>query len=190
LKIKWYSKQGLLTLFLMCAFLPHVWTFIMAFNDASMLIYRMRGVWGAIGVLSYGLLFSFVESLFVFLITSLLGLLISSRWDESRRIVLLGWLVTVTLLWVILSQSYYAWHMHVPVRIVRFVAQFPYPFQTVYVAAGASALVTALVPALLILQHKGFYDFARAAMERITFLSAVYLVINVLALIVVIVRNI
>jgi len=179
-----------LTLFLICAFLPHVWTFIMAFNDASMLIYRMRGVWGAIGVLSYGLLFSFIESIFVFLITSLLGLLISSRWDEARRIVLLGWLVTLTLLWIILSQSYYAWHMHVPVRIVRFMAQFPHPLETVYAATGASALVTTLVPAFLILQHKGFYDFARAALDRITFLSAVYLVVDVLALIVVIVRNI
>jgi hypothetical protein len=162
----------------------------MVFKDASMLIDRTGGVWGAIGALSYGLLFAFIESTFIFLLASLLGLLISATWDEPRRIVLIGLLVTLTLLWTILGQSYSVWNMHVPGRIVRFVSQFPHLFIVMYAAVLAFVPVITLLPVFLILHNEGFYKFARAVTERITLLSGAYLAFDALALIVIIIRNI
>lgn len=188
--MKWYSRQGLLTLFLSCAFLPHIWTFVLAFKDFSMLTTRLNGVWGAIGVMSYGLLFAFLESILVFAITALLGLLVSPRWEESKRITLLGFLAMVPMFWEIYRQACFIWHIHFPGRLYRLIVQFPNPTGLLYGIVLIIVVVTTLVPVLLILRHEKFYSFSRAAIERITLLTGFYLFFDTVALILVIVRNV
>ena len=60
-----YTRQGLWSLFLMCAFPLHAWTLILAFRDISWLTDRTNA-WDAVGVTSYGLVFAFVESMVLF----------------------------------------------------------------------------------------------------------------------------
>jgi hypothetical protein len=189
-KIKRYSKQGLFTLFLICAFPTHVWTFILVFKDFSMLISRLVGIWGAIGVLAYGLLFALIESIFVLLVAALAGFLISPRWKESQRIALLGFLVTITMLWEIFAQACFIWNLHVPARMALFLALFHLPFGFYYAIILIGVTATTLVPVLLILRNAKFYNFVRNVIERITLLSEFYLFFDVMALIVVIVRNV
>src|SRR3972149_6026554 len=55
---KQYSKKGLWTLFLMCAFPLHVWAFILSFMDFSWVAERTN-TWDALGVISYGFSLSF-----------------------------------------------------------------------------------------------------------------------------------
>lgn len=76
----------------MCAFPLHLWTLILSFRDFSWVTERTNA-WDAVGVVSYGLLFAFVESLIIFCIMALLGFLVSSKWDEPRRIALLSTLI-------------------------------------------------------------------------------------------------
>src|SRR5512141_1446140 len=71
-----YTRQGLWSLFLMCAFPLHVWALILAFRDVSWVTERTNS-WDAVGVVAYGLLFTLVESVLVFGIMTLLGFLIS-----------------------------------------------------------------------------------------------------------------
>ena len=55
-----YTRQGLWTLFLMCALPLHIWTLILAFRDLPWLTDRTNA-WDAFGVMSYGLIFALVE---------------------------------------------------------------------------------------------------------------------------------
>src|SRR5512143_2388513 len=75
-----YSRQGLWSLFLMCALPLHAWTLILAFRDLSWLTDRTNA-WDAVGVLSYGLLFALVESVLLFGMVVLLGLIVPRRWE-------------------------------------------------------------------------------------------------------------
>ena len=68
-----YSRQGLWSLFLTCAFPLHFWTLILVFRDISWLTDRTNA-WDAIGVASYGMIFAFTESVVIFLVAALLGI--------------------------------------------------------------------------------------------------------------------
>ena len=75
-----YSRQGLWFLFLISAFPIHFWTLILVFRDISWLTERTNA-WDAIGVASYGMVFAFVESVVIFLVLALLGLLTPKQWE-------------------------------------------------------------------------------------------------------------
>jgi hypothetical protein len=188
--IKRYSRQGLLTLFLVCAFLPHAWTLILAFKDFSLLMSRLGGVGGAVGEMSYGLVFSFLDTLLIFIVTALLGFLVSVHWQENRRISLLGLVVGIGMLWEIVAQAYVIWSLHLPGTVARFLTQFHLPFGFYYALTLLVVVATILVPALLILRNEKFYKVLQACMERITLLSGFYLFLDAVALVIVIVRNV
>ncbi len=110
-----YSRQGLWSLFLMCALPLHAWTMILALRDVSWVTDRTNA-WDAVGVFSYGLVFALVESLIIFLVASLLGFLISARWDREWRVILLTVLVLMLSLWAIAEQLFFL----LPVRLPEF----------------------------------------------------------------------
>ena len=62
-----YTRQGLWTLFLMCALPLHIWTLILAFRDLPWLTDRTNA-WDAFGVMAYGLIFALAESILLFLV--------------------------------------------------------------------------------------------------------------------------
>ena len=111
--MKQYSKQGLWSLFLVCAFPLHLWTIILAFRDFSWVTERTNS-WDAVGVLSYGLIFAFIESVAVFLVTVLLGFLVSKKWNEDRRNALLGNLVLIASLWAMVSYLFFMLQVSIP----------------------------------------------------------------------------
>jgi hypothetical protein len=177
-------------LFLACAFLPHVWTYILAFQDFSGMIVRTGGVWGAIGVLSYGLVFVvLLESIFVFAVTAALGCLVSTRWPESRRIALLALLVFVTALWAMYAQAYFAWSWQLPGPLFRLLVRLQPPLPLLYALALIPAAATLLAPTWLILRNERIDGLLQGLLERIHLLSGVYLAVDALALLVVVVRN-
>jgi hypothetical protein len=167
----WYSRQTLWSLFLMCAFPLHAWTILLAFRDISWVAERTN-MWDAIGVVSYGLIFAFVESLIVFLITVLLGFLVSRHWSQDRRVILLGILVLVDALWSMLSQYYFLGKLSLPVFILPLIS------------------FSALLPTYLILKSDKAFQFFRGLVDRVTLLTLFYLFFDLIGLIIVIVRNI
>jgi len=192
MKIKRYSRQGLFSLFLSCAFLVHLWTLILTFKDFSALIDR-TSLWGAFGTLSYGLLFAFIESIFVFLVIVLLGFLVSSKWDEAHRVAVLSMLVMIATLWEIYGQASSIWGFQLRGQILEFILHFQHPIRFLFLLVGimcAGIISTILVPAFLVLRSKGFFDFIQTTIKRIEILTEFYLVMDVLALIIVVVRNI
>lgn len=184
-----YSKQGLWSLFLMCAFPLHAWTLILAFRDLSWLTDRTNA-WDAVGVTAYGLLFAFIESLAVFLIAALLGFLVTRHWDTDRRISLLSILVLILSLWAMVSQLYFLAGVSVPQSLIDTLVHISHPVRILYGIALAAVTPTVLVPAILILRSDKAIQFTRGLIERLSLLTMFYLLFDVVGLVIVIIRNV
>lgn len=188
-KIQIYSKHGLWSIFLMCAFPLHFWTLLLAFRDISWLTERSN-LWDAIGVLAYGLVFTFVESLLVFLIVALLGLLISTKWEESRRIALLSMLMFILSLWAMYGQAYFVWNMSPSEQVLKLMAQSGHPYRVLFGITLIEAVLTVAFPAFLILRWEKFFHFVLEGINRISLLASFYLVLDLIGLVIVVIRNI
>lgn len=187
--MKLYSKQGLWGLFLICAFPIHVWTIILAFRDFSWVAERTNS-WDAVGLVSYGLIFAFIESVLVFLTAVLLGLLVSRKWTEDRRIALVGTLVFITSLWAMVAYLYFMLHITLPGGTILFFASLAHPLRVIYAISLASVIVTVGFPAYLVLRSEKFLHGIRGFFERISTLTLFYLFFDVIGLVIVIIRNI
>ena len=184
-----YSRQGLWSLFLMCAFPLHFWTLLLAFRDISWLTERSN-LWDAIGVVSYGLLFAFVESLMVFFVVALLGLLISAKWEEARRIALLSILMLVLSLWAMYGQAHFIWNLTPAGWILRLAAQSGHPYRIIFGITFIAVVLTVAVPTFLVLHWDKFFHFVREAIDRLSLLTSLYLVLDLFGLVIVVIRNI
>jgi hypothetical protein len=173
----------------MCAFPLHFWTLLLAFRDISWLTERSN-LWDAIGVVSYGLLFAFVESLMVFLVVALLGLLISAKWEEARRIALLSILMLVLSLWAMYGQAHFIWNLTPAGWILRLAAQSGHPYRIIFGITFIAVVLTVAVPTFLVLHWDKFFHFVREAIDRLSLLTSLYLVLDLFGLVIVVIRNI
>lgn len=187
--MKRYSKQGLWSLFLICAFPLHVWTIVLAFRDFSWLTERTNS-WDAIGVASYGLIFAFVESVLVFLFAVLLGFLIPKKWNENHRITVVGVLVLVTSLWAIFSYLFFMLNVSVPGESILFMADLAHPLRFLYAVSLVLVGLTVALPVYFTLRSKKFFKGIQGLFERLSLLTLFYLFFDFVGLVIVIVRNV
>lgn len=190
-KTKYYSRQGLWSLFLMCAFPLHVWAFILFFNDYAWIAKRTNA-WDAIGVGSYGLVFTFVESTLVFLGAVLLGFLVSTKWEQNRRLALMSVLVLVTSLWAMIGQLYFLSHLSIslPAPLALFLLRSGHPVRYLTLLAAMIIALTVLLPAVFILKSQKTLRFVVDSIERISLLTMFYLFFDFIGLIIIIIRNV
>jgi len=187
--MKRYSKQGLWALFLICAFPLHVWTIVLAFRDFSWVTERTNA-WDAVGVVSYGLLFAFVESVLVFLVALLTGFFVSKKWSEDRRMVLIGTLVFITSLWAMVNYLYFMLGVSVPANVSAFLAGLAHPLRFLYALGLAVVVPTIVIPVYLLLRSDKFLKGLQGFFERLSLLTMFYLFFDVVGLVIVIVRNV
>ena len=183
-----YTRRGLWSLFLMCALPLHLWTLILAFRDLSWLTDRTNA-WDAVGVLCYGLLFAFLESVVVFLAASLLGFLTPPRWEPKRRFAVLSIVVLVMSLWAMVSQLFFLMNVHIPGAIIAFLVHSGHPARFLY--AGVLALVGAsfVVPGVLVVRPGRGTGVMTELIDRLGLLATFFLVFDVAALVIVVIRN-
>lgn len=188
---KYYSRQGLWSLFLMCAFPLHVWALILFFNDYGWIAKRTNA-WDAIGAGSYGLVFTFFESTLVFLGAVLLGFFISTKWEENRRLALMSVMVFITSLWAMIGQLYFLSHLSVslPMPLALFLLRSGHPVRYLNLLTAMIIGLTVLLPALFILKSQKTLRFVMGSIERISLLTTFYLFFDLLGLIIVIIRNV
>jgi hypothetical protein len=183
-----YSKQELWSLFLICAFPLHLWTLILAFRDISWVTERTNA-WDAIGVVSYGLIFAFVESVMIFLIFTVLGLLTPKQWESDRRITFLAFLVLITSVWGMISQLLFLWNVSLPAQAIEFLRRSNHPLRIMYAACLIVVTPTVLLPAYSFIRSKKAVTVMQNLMERLALLTSFYLFFDVLGLIIIIIRN-
>ena len=186
--MKRYSKKGLWSLFLICAFPLHVWTLILAFRDFSWVSERTNS-WDAVGVVSYGLILAFIESFAVFLVAIALGFLISKKWKEDRRNVLLGTLVLITSLWAMASYLYFMMQVSIPGEVINFIAGLNHPLRFLYGISFIIIVAVVVIPTYYVLQSEKVLKSLQGFFERLSLLTMFYLFFDVVGLFVVIIRN-
>lgn len=183
-----YSKQGLWSLFLMCAFPLHFWTLILVFRDIQWMTERTN-FWDALGVASYAMVFAFLESLLLFLILTLLGFLIPTQWTRETRIALLAVLFLILSVWAMLSQLYFLAAVQTPGWFIFLMARTGHPVRILYALALILVTPTLALPAWFALRSEKFLKSVNSLIERLSLLSGLYLFFDVVGLIIVIIRN-
>jgi len=184
-----YSKQDLWSLFLMVAFPLHLWTLLLAFRDISWVAERTN-FWDAIGVVSYGMIFAFLESLVVFLVALLLGILIPSRWGRDKRLAIVSMLFLVLSIWAMLTQLYALQVWGVPNALLQLLAGSAHPLRFIYLIALAFIVPTVVFPVLTIYRSEKTLAKVLDMIGSVSLLTMLYLFLDFMALIVVVVRNI
>jgi hypothetical protein len=172
----------------MCALPLHVWTLILAFRDLPWLTDRTNA-WDAFGVMSYGLIFALVESMLLFLAFVLLGMLVPKSWDPDRRIALLTGFVLILSLWAMISQLFFVTNARLPDGVITFLVRTPRPLRLMYAVMLVVTGISFLLPAWAALRQTRGLLFIRSAVERLGLLAVLYLVFDVAALVIVLIRN-
>jgi len=152
-------------------------------------VIERTNLWDAIGVISYGMVFALAESIILFVMIALLGLLTPKQWDTDRRVAFLSLLVILTGIWGILRQARYVWEWSLPLPLLQFLAQSDHPFRFLYVMYLAVVVPTVLLPVYLFLRSKKSTQWMKELMERLSTLTVFYLVFDMIGLVIVIVRN-
>jgi hypothetical protein len=186
---KRYSPAGLFQLFLISSLPIHVWTLLLSFRDISTFTERTN-LNDAIGVVCYGLVFAFFESLFVFSLFTLLGFLISTLWDEHTRLTLLNTLVIILGTWAVLGQVYVFFDYPMPSFLFNYLLHAAHPARVFYGTILGSIALSLSLPSLLILKHKTSFQFFKKIHDGLSVLAGFYLSLDVFALIIIIFRNI
>ena len=187
-QFKYYSRQGLWTLFLACAFPIHAWAIILILKDMEWIAERSNFL-DSIGVASYGLIFAFAESFLLFLAATSLGFLVSTKWSAERRVALMSALVTILALWTIAGQLYFFMNAPFPESWIAFFLSLGHPLRWLYAAAFAIVLPTVAIPTWLILKFEKPLKSVTAALEKISLLTSFYLFFDLIGLVVLAFRN-
>jgi hypothetical protein len=135
------------------------------------------------------MVFAFIESVVLFMIAALLGFLISNKWETERRIALLSSLVLIVSLWAIFNQSYFVWQIPIPAPLIQLMLYTKRPVLTLYAILFVLVFISIALPVYFILHTKRGVKFAQDVFERLSLLSALYLVLAFAGLIIVIIRN-
>lgn len=183
-----YSRSGLWLLFLSIAFPIHLWTIILVFRDFSWVAERTNA-WDAVGVAAYGMIFAFIESVFVFAIIVLVGFVLPKQWDENKRIAFLSLLVFLVALWAIIGQLYFMLNIDLPSGLIMFLVRSGHPLRWIYAGLFILVSLTVIFPVYLFIRSEGVYRSIYNFIDRLAVLSAIYLVFDGISLVVILARN-
>ncbi|MBM3143470.1 MAG: hypothetical protein FJ010_00615 [Chloroflexi bacterium] len=172
----------------MAAFPTHVWAIILILQDFSWVAERSNS-WDAIGVGAYGLLIALVESIFVFVIALASSFLISSCWEEDKRVTVLSALIVITGIWAIVNQLFFLLGFSTPEIIFRLLLESTHPLRILYALCAVLALPTILLPVYGVLKSERAFSIIRNLIERLSLLTTIYLVLDLGGIIIILIRN-
>jgi hypothetical protein len=135
------------------------------------------------------LIFALVESILLFLVFVLLGMLIPKSWEPERRINLLSAFALILSLWAIISQLFFLASVRLPDGIIAFMVRSPHPLWIIYAALVALTGISFLLPAWAALRQGRGLRVIGSAVERLGLLAVLYLVFDAAALVIVVIRN-
>lgn len=184
---QYYSKQEVWTLFLISAFPLHVWALILFFWDFSWIEER-SGTWNSIGVGAYALVIAMVESVFVLLVSLLLGFLIPKVWSLRERASAMALIILLMSVWAILGQLYFISAPNLTWLILT-LASFSSPLFLLYLGLGGIIVISFVIPIWFALNSEKFRRGLDAVVERVSLLTILYLAVDAVSIIIVAWRN-
>lgn len=183
-----YTPKTLLQLFMVCAFPLHLWTLLMAFRDFSWVALR-TSAWDAIGLVSYALAVALLESLAVFGMLLLLGLLIPWRWPPEKRFAFLGMLFLLLAGWSILGKLMGMYGYPIPVGAQRSLQASGHPLRLVWSFVLPLVVISILLPAAAFLCSKRLQVSLPNVLDRLVLLSFFYVGLDLIGIVIIVLRN-
>ena len=147
-------------------------------------------MWDAVGVAAYGMVFTFVESVLVFIALALFGFLIPVKWSEERRIALLSVFIFATALWAMNGQAYFIWERHISETMFQYIVGLEHPLWFLYGFTLAMVLPSVAIPAYMVLISDRFLKLVQNIVSQLSLLTMFYLFIDSIGLLIVLFRNI
>jgi hypothetical protein len=187
---KRFTFQRLANLFLVSAFPFHLWVIIMLLNDYSWITER-SGVDSFVGVASLAMVYAFVESVILFALLLVVSLLLPWKWTGERVFTVLGFVALWTPIWDMLNQVMRHTEINSPAFITMWLFSTGHPVRYGYILLAAVVLVVVTTTAAgiwLTSFNQKFRQWAHSFLDRITLLSALYLVLDVVGLVIIIIR--
>ncbi len=183
------DKSELWNIFVAAAFPLHIWAIIIFLRDIPWVAERTN-TWDSIGVAGYGMVFSLVESLVIWLVLLIIGSLFLRNWPSNKRASLLCALILVTMIGAVFGQLLSLFELPISTEIETFLIARRNPMWFIY---GGMIIIVApivLLSAYLAVYSERFQTGLLATLDRITPLMALYLFLDISGLITIIIRNI
>jgi hypothetical protein len=182
------KRQDLLKLFLVCVFPLQTWTIYMTLRDVEWVAARTN-VGDALGFLSYNLLFGLIESILAWIFLLLLNFLIPKQWARQTRIALLGSIVFIVAIWAVLGQLYFLIGQGTPELFLKIAIGTGHPLWILYGTAITSIAASVIIPIILLVRSPLVRDRLLSIFERVTVLSGLYLILDLVGIAIVVTRN-
>ena len=167
-----FSRQNLFALFVACAFPVHVWAIIGLLNQIPAWILRVN-LWELTGMIGLTLMFTLLESLIVTVGVVVLAALIPGKWFTEKMVVLSAWFIWLTSIVSMIA--------HLQESLMR-------SFFGIVIVAAYLALI--LGSYWLVRRFPKFEAGMKSFIERLAVLTALYLFLDVVGLVIVIIRNV
>lgn len=168
------SRQELAYIFAVCIFPVHVWLIINVLREVPAWILRLT-TWDLVGVVAYSLVFALVESILVFLVILLLGVMTPARLIQGKFVALSTALVFLTSLWFIV--------LHYNNQIIEMRQVIPFALW------GISYMLILLLAFFLIQRKEKVEELLNDFVKRLAVLSFVYFLMDVVSIVLVGIRN-
>jgi hypothetical protein len=184
-----FTKGEYFKLFLVCAFPLHLWTILMVLRDVNWVAERTN-YWDAVGFSGYAMLYTLAESILLFGFVLLLSLLIPRQWTKTLRFTILSLVAFALAGWSIMEQLILI-VLWTPLR--RLAVRLPFLNSATWVPLliiSAIVASTLVVPLILLRRNQNLQTGLYSILDRLTLLSSLYLVLDAVALVLVIVRNV
>jgi hypothetical protein len=183
-----FSKPHLWQFFLVTAFPVPFWAWIKWFQEYEPIAQRY-GQWDALGTGGYIMVYALFESAVIFCVLILALLLLPRRLDPGQVFSVAAALYLILAGWFILEQARFLAVFSEDIWFFRRVRHL----QSITTRAGAvtafSFAVSLLLPPVLLLRSEQLRTHSLAFFSRLTVLSVLYLGVDVLAAVIVLIRN-
>lgn len=185
-----FKSKDFLILFLIAALPLHAWTIYLEIRDFTWIAERSNNVWDAVGSSAYGLVFAFIESIFIFGVLLIMIFIAPNKWSKEKRITLIATLYLIVSIWAVSGQVYFVRGAVNPENLILFLAESGHPLRWIYGVLAPIVFASIAVPVYLIFNH--FDRMQNGAMEfinRLALLSGLYIFLDLVSLVIVFVRN-
>ncbi len=183
-----YSGGNLFKLFTICALPIHIWAIILWLRDAETITARttvggMTGIWSTIGVGAYTLVFALFESAVIFLVVLLLSLMLPKRWTEEKRMAQISVGIVIVSLWAMANQIYFLADKGPVVSGVNA------PAIIAFIVVLLVIIASPILPFYLIHRYPKIEEAVNMLVDRLSMLSILYLLFDIVGLVIILIRN-
>ena len=146
--------------------------------------------WDAVGLVAYALVFALLESLVVFIGAFILTWLAPRRWSGDVLLVRMALFVLTFEIWAIISQLLSTFSPGLPLSTAQSLANFQPTLSIIYIFAGVLVALSLIIPLFLLTRYPRFERSFLELTDRLVTLTVLYLVLDFVAILVLIARNI